>query len=304
MTTSKSGEPQPTETHQARDVAESFGEDPERYHRTRPRYPQDLIERIAAASPGPAVLDVGIGTGIAAEQFKAAGCGVLGVEVDERLAEFARLRGHEVEVSRFESWDSRGRVFDAVVAGQTWHWVDPEAGPVKAAEVLRPGGRIALFWNVFQPGPEVSEAIAEAHRSVFPEQMAQAFSRSPLETYGLMLDKAAEGIRGTGAFGETEQWRSDWKRSYTRDQWLDLMPTQGGYSRLPKDKLSELLAAVGKAVDEAGGSFTAEYATVAVTATRTHDGLTGISMGRFQARILRKSVGTVTFIYKEGFFMI
>ena len=65
--------------HQARDVAESFGSDPERYDRTRPGYPGALIRAVAAAAPGPDVLDVGCGTGIDARQFAAIGCRVLGI---------------------------------------------------------------------------------------------------------------------------------------------------------------------------------------------------------------------------------
>jgi SAM-dependent methyltransferase len=91
--------------HEARQIAESFGIDPERYDRTRPSYPGGLVDRIVAASSGRDVLDVGCGTGIAARQFQAAGCRVLGVDPDGRLAEFARRRGVEVEVSTFEVWD-------------------------------------------------------------------------------------------------------------------------------------------------------------------------------------------------------
>ena len=43
-------------------MAESFGSDPERYDRTRPRYPDALVKRIMAAGPGRAELSVGIGT--------------------------------------------------------------------------------------------------------------------------------------------------------------------------------------------------------------------------------------------------
>ena len=57
------------EPHQHRQIAESFGTDPERYDRTRPRYPDALIERIVAASPGPYLLEVGCGTGTATRQF-------------------------------------------------------------------------------------------------------------------------------------------------------------------------------------------------------------------------------------------
>src|SRR5215469_8355085 len=87
------------ELHRHRQVAESFGADPRRYDRARPRYPAALVERIIAASPGPGVLDVGCGTGIAARQFQAAGCRVLGVDPDARMAGVARQSGLEVEVA-------------------------------------------------------------------------------------------------------------------------------------------------------------------------------------------------------------
>jgi SAM-dependent methyltransferase len=137
------------EPHQVRDVAESFGANAGRYNRARPSYPAPLIETIVARSPGRHVLDVGCGTGIVARQFQSAGCSVLGVEPDPRMAEVARADGLEVEVAKFEDWDPAGRQFDAVVAGQAWHWVDPVAGAAQAAGALRPGGRLALFWNSF-----------------------------------------------------------------------------------------------------------------------------------------------------------
>ncbi|MFG2003817.1 class I SAM-dependent methyltransferase [Spirillospora sp. NPDC048911] len=141
------------ETHQYRQVAESFGTDAERYDRARPHYPDAMVERIVAATPGPDVLDVGCGTGISSRQFQAAGRTVLGVDPDARMAELARRTGIESEVATFEDWEPAGRTFDAVIAGQSWHWVDPVAGAAKAAEVLRPGGRLAVFWNAGDPSP-------------------------------------------------------------------------------------------------------------------------------------------------------
>jgi predicted RNA methylase len=72
-------------------MAESFGADAERYDRTRTRYPQPMVDAVLAATPGRDVLDVGIGTGVSARPFQVGGCRVLGVEVDERMAEFAHL---------------------------------------------------------------------------------------------------------------------------------------------------------------------------------------------------------------------
>ncbi|MEV4801682.1 class I SAM-dependent methyltransferase [Nonomuraea sp. NPDC049421] len=266
-TSPEPGLPSGQETHQLREVAESFGTEADRYDRARPSYPEPLITRIAGAAPGPDVLDVGCGTGIAARQLQAAGCRVLGVDVDGRMVRLARERGLEAEVAPFETWDARGRRFDAVVAGQTWHWVDPVAGAARAAEVLRPGGRLALFWNVMQPPPAVADAFAEVYRRVLPQMAAVGAAGPALEAYAVMAGKASEGIEACGAFHEPERWRDDWERTYTREEWLDALPTFGGHSRLPAEQREELLAGMGAAVDALGGRFVLPYATVTVTTT-------------------------------------
>jgi SAM-dependent methyltransferase len=256
------------EAHQAREMAESFGSDAERYDRTRPGYPDGLVDRVIAASPGPAVLDVGCGTGIVARQFRAAGCRVLGVEIDARMAAFARQAGLEVEVSKFEEWEPAGRMFDAVVSGQTWHWVEPVAGARKAAMALRSGGPLALFWNVQQPPAVLAEAWSAVYRRLLPDSVFARAAAPGLEAYSGLLTKAEDGIRAAGAFGEPEQWRFDWEHAYTREEWLDQVPTAGGHSRFPAATLEELLRGIGAAIDAFGGSFTMRYAAVALTARR------------------------------------
>lgn len=232
-----------------------------------------MVDRIVAASPGPDVLDVGIGTGIAARQFQAAGCKVLGVEPDARMADFARRSGVEVEVATFEAWDPASRNFDTVIAGQAWHWVDPVAGAAKAAkaaQALRPGGRLAVFWNVDQPPPELAEAFAVVYRRVMPDSLAsRRWTTTSSDEYSVLCTRAADGIRQAGAFGDPEQWRFDWERSYTRDEWLDQLPTQGGHTQFPPAKLEEVLAGIGAAIDTMGGSFTMRYTAAVVTAART-----------------------------------
>lgn len=180
------------------------------------------------------------------------------------MADFAARRGLEVEAARFEAWDSAGRMFDAVTAGQTWHWVDPVAGAAKAAEVLRPGGALAVFWNVPRPRPEVAETFSGAYRRVLSDW--DPWIRSPLDAYAAIIARAAGGMRATGAFHDPEQSEFDWECSYSRDQWLDLLPTGGDAGQLPAATLEELLEAVGEGIDALGGSFTMPYATVALTA--------------------------------------
>ncbi|MCX4092823.1 class I SAM-dependent methyltransferase [Nocardia sp. alder85J] len=261
--------PPPVAPHQHRGIAESFGVDAARYDRARPGYPEALIQRIVAASREPDVLDVGCGTGIATRQFAAAGARVLGVEPDARMADFARQTGLEVEIATFETWESAGRRFDAVVAGTAWHWVDPVAGAAKAAEVLRPGGRLAPFWHVFELPEPVRLAFAEVYHRVVPDSPFDfQAQRTGLEVYRPLFDKVAESIAASGAFEQPEQWRFDWEPTYTRDEWLDQMPTQGPMTRLPADRQQAVLTEVGAAIDALGGSFTAAYTTMVVTAPR------------------------------------
>lgn len=251
-------------------MAESFGAAAERYDRARPAYPDELIARIVGNIPGPVVLDVGCGTGIAARQFQSVGCQVLGVEPDPRMADFARSQGLQVQVSTFEAWQPADRTFDAVIAAQSWHWIDPDIGPTKAAQVLRRDGLLAIFGHVFEPPAEVAEPFAAAFRRLVPDSPFRSQSaRRPIELYQAGYAKIAAQLGDSGLFDKPEQWQLDWDLDYTRDQWLELLPTTGGLTQLPAELIAEILDAVGAAIDLIGGRFTMRYTTLATTARRS-----------------------------------
>lgn len=249
-------------------MAESFGSDPALYDRARPRYPDALIKAVVAKGTGQQVVDVGCGTGIVARQLQAAGCRVLGVEVDERMAAYARSTGVDVEVAPFESWDPAGRTYDALVAGMTWHWIDPVAGAAKAADVLRPGGTFAVFWYVLQPPPELGAAFATVQRDVLPDHPAAAHAAAaPLGAYEHFLDRTADALGG--AFTAVERPTFPWSRTYTRDEWLDQLRTSGMAKPLADaGKLDTVLDRTGAAIEAYGGTFTLDSTAVALFATR------------------------------------
>lgn len=180
----------------------------------------------------------------------------------------------EVEVAKFEEWGAAGRTFDILIAGQTWHWVDPITGASKAARVLRPGGRIALFWNVMSLPPALGEKFSAVYRHVLPEfPFFQNGMPGGVPAYAPILDNTAGGLRHTAAFDEPERWQFDWERRYSRSEWVDAVPTFGGHSHIPSAKLVQLLEGIGEVVDAAGGSFVMGYNTVVLTARRTGPGL-------------------------------
>lgn len=258
-----------------------FGGDVAWYDASKPTYPGELVDRIVAAMPGWRLLDVGCGTGIEARQFRTAGCAVLGVDPDERMAEFARGTGVSVDTSTFEDWDAAGRTFDAVVAGTAWHWIDPVIGVQKAADVLAPGGLLAPFHHAQHTPPELDVAgvglpawstrSAAAYQAAAPRSMfdVDGRRRSSVELYQLLFDEVADQIRRSGRFTEPEQWEFAWQQAYTRDAWLEVLPTYGTVAALSEPERAALLEQVGARIDAMGGSFQLPFTTVAVTAVRT-----------------------------------
>mgnify|MGYP001792510070 CR=1 FL=1 len=256
--------------HEQRDRASSFGADPERYDRARPSYPAELVEHLLDLVDDGArpvrVLDVGCGTGIASRAFLAAGAEVLGVEPDPRMAAVARRSGVEGEVAGFEDWDPAGRTFDLLVAGQAWHWVDPELGPRRAADALRPGGVLAPFWNQGIHAVPPAEEFDRIYAELGPER-----GDGSAHFGGRLRDVTVHlpGIAATGAFGPAEVVTFSWERSYTRDEWLDQLPSHSNHRLMDEADLRRLLDAVGELIDRAGGSTTTVYDCVALIARRT-----------------------------------
>ena len=251
--------------HEERRRAGSFGADAERYDRVRPSYPDALIDHLLA-EPAPTVLDVGCGTGIASALFAARGCDVLGVEPDERMARVARQRGLTVEIGGFEDWDAAGRRFDLLVCGQAWHWIDPQRGSAKAAECLRPDGRVAIFWNFGEPEPAARAALGAVYERLEP----QLERDTVLLGNGRddRLEIAVSGLRETGRFTEPELLRWTWTRRYTTEEWQEHLLSHSDHQTLDPARREPLVAAVAQAVDGLGGGFDMVYTAAAVVGRR------------------------------------
>lgn len=254
-------------THLSRDRAESFGEDAELYDRARPEYPAALVEDLTAGAPLD-VLDVGSGTGKAGRLFRDAGCRVLGVEIDPRMAAVARSSGLEVEVASFESFDGGGRSFDLVVSGQAWHWVDPEVGPVRAADLLRDGGRLAPFWNYRDaPDEDELEAVSAIYRREAPELIGPDGRVGTWDRQPDLTDRIAE-IEASGRFGSCDVRRYPWSQVSTTEQWIDRLTTHSEHRLLGPAVRDRLFAALRQLHDEQGGSLVLAYTTYCIVAER------------------------------------
>jgi SAM-dependent methyltransferase len=265
------GPPQSDSPAKARQIAESFGADPEQYHRARPRYPNGLLDELAKHGKPPcSALDIGIGSGLLAEQLRARGYDVTGVEPDPRMAAYARGLGFAVDVSTFEAWASAERRFDLLTAGMTWHWVDPETGATKAAHALRPGGTFAAFWNVHSLDPPLAQAMAQIYAEITPGSPLARAPKDPVADYGRFLDTTASQLAATGAFEPASRHRYDWTLTYQPDQWIDLVLTFGGHSLLDPNQRATLTSRMQTTIHNHTGTGTVpvRYSTLVVLAHR------------------------------------
>jgi len=248
--------------HDNRLRAESFGSIAANYDRFRPGYPPALFDELMTLSPR-RVLDIGCGTGKAAVPLIERGVDVLGVEIDERMAEVARSYGVEVEVASFETWDAAGRTFDMIISGQAWHWVDPGTGPVKAAQLLEPGATMALFWNTDRKREPLASVIDAIYRDQAPEIMATI---EALKAHHRDRPYVAP-IEASGLFTSVRTKYFDSERVDTRDQWLGLIGTHSDHVTLDPQRRERLLASVGAAIDHAGGTIPVDVSTYLVLAS-------------------------------------
>jgi SAM-dependent methyltransferase len=245
--------------------AGSFGDDALLYDRARPSYPDAMIEDLVRDSPR-AILDVGCGTGISTRAFSTRGFKVLGVEPDARMATVAGEHGLDVEVGTFESWDPAGRSFDLLVCGQSWHWVDPAIGPAKAAEVLVPYGKIALFWN---QGTQ-DQALTNALHSVY-DRLAPGMEENSIVLRDLGRERAEEAAIGFDAslqFTLAKLRSYPWTKSYDKDEWLDNLLTHSDHRTMDPGARDELFNAIAEVIARFGGFVEVHYRCTMLGATR------------------------------------
>ncbi len=150
------------------------------YDRFRPGYPDELFATIAARlalTKPPAVVDLGAGTGRASLAMAALGWRVTAVEPGRPMLDVLLSRATSdglAIATRQANAEETGldpASADLVTAAQAFHWFDPARALAEMARITRPGGGIALFWNV-----------RDAARSPFLADYAALLRRSTATT--------------------------------------------------------------------------------------------------------------------------
>lgn len=140
----------------------------------RPSYPRgivDLLVRECGLNPEWRVADLGAGPGNLARLFLENGNPVVGVEPnremreagDELLAGFAGYRSLD---GTAETTGLPDASVDLVTAGQAFHWFDQGPTRREMARILKPGGWLALIWNIRKSGTRFQDRYDAILRTI------------------------------------------------------------------------------------------------------------------------------------------
>jgi SAM-dependent methyltransferase len=164
----------------ARSYGKVFNEIAAEYDRHRPAYPGELVDQaclVAGIGSGDRVLEVGCGSGQLTRALLARGLHVTAIEPGKSLIALARqnLEGAgpvEFVNDSFEDAPLPRDHFQAVFSASAFHWVDPKIGWQKAADVLVPGGTLALvqYFGLEEARTKKDQdALLGALRKIAPE---------------------------------------------------------------------------------------------------------------------------------------
>ena len=268
------------EQHRAR--RNLFTDDVASYEDGRPGYPDEvfaLLADVCGLGPGAQVLEIGPGTGQATGAILERGAEVTAVELGAGMA--ARLRekfsGRRLSVieGAFEEVELAPSSFDLVVAATSFHWVPPEVAVPRAADLLRPGGWLAVWWNYFgdpaRPDP-FHHALTPILRRVAPELLDEASAGNAgagHHPHALDVGARSADIERTGRFGPVRHEKISWTGRHTAKQIRTMFASFSPWLALdPERRASTLDELEAMAHDEFDGIVERPYLTPIYLAQR------------------------------------
>jgi SAM-dependent methyltransferase len=259
-----------------------FSSDVEAYDTGRPPYPErvyELLRQVCGLGAGTVVLEIGPGTGQATGRLLDCGASVIAVELGAEMAAAleAKYEGRELEVivGAFEEVTLDSGSFDLTVAATSFHWIPPESGLQRCADLLRPGGWLALWWTYFGD-PDRPDPFREAVTPIFEELAPSLIDTFPgvafvgSHPYALDAEARTAEIDASGRFGAVRSEVIPWTGRHTPAELRALFASYSPCLALAPDRRAAVLDAIEDlATDAFAGVVERPYLTLIYLAQRT-----------------------------------
>lgn len=208
--------------------AASFARVADAYERARPGYPADAVLWLAGATPCD-VVDLGAGTGKLTRSLAALRHHVVAVDPLAEMLDQLRTAVPDATavVGSAESMPLPDASADVVACAQAFHWFDQEPAVAEIARVLRPGGRIALVWNVRD---ERVPWVADLSDAMVGRTGVERGASGPIERSGL--------------FGKVERARFEHTQDVDRAALRELVLSRSYCAVLPEEERAPILGRV------------------------------------------------------------
>src|SRR4051812_44547222 len=154
----------------------SFGSAAAEYDAARPSYPSDAVRW--AIGDARRVLDLGAGTGKLTRVVLELGLEAVAVEPDEAMRELIPAESYPGTAEQIPLPDAS---VDAIVVGQAFHWFDASLALPEMVRVLRPGGRLGLFWNLYDDRVDWVASLCDLCEAEARMSLSNALSRPPFD---------------------------------------------------------------------------------------------------------------------------
>ena len=241
------------------------------YDRARPGYPDALFDDIIILVNLPQkarILEVGCGSGQATLPLAKRGYAIDCIEPGGQLAAIARdkLAAYPkvtVIQADFETVSLVGGSYDLVLSATAFHWIDPDIRFRKAHDLLKPGGSIALFWNLpvqTEASQHYIEALQQVYQRVVP-QMSRDFQSPPHPD--CLTTAFADAIPESGWFGDVTIRRHLQAIRYTAKTYIDLLETFSDHRLLETSRRQQLFDDIARLIEtEFNGALIRETAAL------------------------------------------
>jgi ubiquinone/menaquinone biosynthesis C-methylase UbiE len=168
-------------------AATGFSAAADAYERGRPGYPEEAMAWIAervGIGPGRDVLDLAAGTGKLTRALVPFGGRVIAVEPIDAMREqlFRALPDVDAFDGTAEAIPLPDGSVDAVTCGQAFHWFRIEEALREIHRVLRPGGALALVWNM----RDLSDPLQARIQEIIAPHSAEVRSHRAVEVVDLL----------------------------------------------------------------------------------------------------------------------